>query len=136
MNKKISLGYLQQNQIKVNQLLILKMPCPSHLPLFHYLLLQQMVQCEKQKNLIYMVQWFTLKSQHITEKLHWCQLFICQCSCGLKRVKNVPKTFEDLTIKLINDVPQRCNEVYFVCDLTLKSPLKQQNETIEGVRID
>ena len=28
MNKKISLGYLQQNQIKVNQLSILNMLCP------------------------------------------------------------------------------------------------------------
>ena len=32
VKQKISLGYLQQNQIKVNQLSILKMPCPSHLP--------------------------------------------------------------------------------------------------------
>ena len=35
--QKLSLAYLQQNQIKVNYLLTLKMPCPSHLPLFHYL---------------------------------------------------------------------------------------------------
>ena len=56
VEQKISLGYLQQNQIKVNELSILKMPCPSHLSLFLYLLLQQMVRCEKQKHLIYMMQ--------------------------------------------------------------------------------
>ena len=39
VEQKISLGYLQQNQIKVNQLSILEMLCPSHLRLFHYLLL-------------------------------------------------------------------------------------------------
>ena len=31
-----------------------------------------------------------------------------------RAVKNVPKTFEDLAIKLIYDVPQRYNAVYFV----------------------
>ena len=43
--KKKSLGYLQQNQTKVNELLLLKIPSPSHFPLFHYFLLQQMLQC-------------------------------------------------------------------------------------------
>ena len=38
----------------------------------------------------------------------------------LRTVKNLPKTFEDLTIKLINDVPQRYkNVVYFVCEASM-----------------
>ena len=38
----------------------------------------------------------------------------------LRTVKNLPKTFEDLTIKLINDVPQRYkNVVYFVCEASV-----------------
>ena len=49
----------------------------------------------------------------------------------LKAVKNVPETFEDLAIKLINDVLQRYNVVYFCMSYFEKSPLKQQKETID-----
>ena len=54
--QKAFLGYLQQNQIKVNQLSTLKTLYPFYLPLFDYPLPQQMVQCEKQKNLIFVLQ--------------------------------------------------------------------------------
>ena len=42
----------------------------------------------------------------------------------LRAVKNVPKTFEDLAINLINDVPQRYNVVYFVCDNYFEKSIK------------
>ena len=56
-------------------------------------------------------------------------------AAAVRAVKNVPKTFEDIAIKLINDVSQRYNVVFLYVILTLKSPLKQQKETIEGVWI-
>ena len=39
-------------------------------------------------------------------------------------VKNVPKTFEDLAIKSINDTPHRHNVVYFVCGTYFEKPIK------------
>ena len=52
---------------------------------------------------------------------HWkttlvsTNLFV-DVAAALKAVKKVPKTFEDLAIKLINAVPQRYSVVYFVQD--------------------
>ena len=56
VEQKVSVGYLQRNQIKVNQLSTVKTLFLFHLLLFHYPLPHQMVQCEKQKNLISMLQ--------------------------------------------------------------------------------
>ena len=43
---------------------------------------------------------------------------------ALRAVKHILKTFQDLAIKLINDVPKRYNVVYLYEILTLKSTLK------------
>ena len=56
VEQKNILGLLAAKSDQYKLAADIKIPCPSHLPLFQYLLLQQMVQCEKQKNLIYMVQ--------------------------------------------------------------------------------
>ena len=45
-------------------------------------------------------------------------------AAGLRAVKNVPKTFEDLAVKVINDVPQRYNIVHFVCDTYFENSIK------------
>ena len=45
-------------------------------------------------------------------------------AAALRAVKNVPKTFEDLAIKLINDVQQRYNLVYFICDTYFEKSIK------------
>ena len=42
----------------------------------------------------------------------------------MRAVKNVPKTFEDLAIKSINDTPHRHNVVYFVCGTSFEKPIK------------
>ena len=50
----------------------------------------------------------------------------------MRAVKNVPKTFEDLTIKLINDVPQRYNVVYFVCGTYFEKSIKAAERNNRG----
>ena len=42
----------------------------------------------------------------------------------MRAVKNVPKTFEDLAIKSINDTPHRHNVVYFVCGTYFEKSIK------------
>ena len=97
------------------------MLCPSHLLLFHYLLIQQMVQCEKQNNLIYLVQ-----------LIHSHSLLLADVAAALRAVKNVPKTFEGLAIELINDVPQRYNVVYFVSDTYFERSIKAAERNNRG----
>ena len=50
----------------------------------------------------------------------------------MRAVKNVPKTFEDLAIKLINDVPQRYNVVYFVCGTYFEKSIKAAERNNRG----
>ena len=101
------------------------MACPSHLPLFHYLLLQQMVQCEKQKNLIYMgaIDSFSNHNMSLESYTGVNYLFV-DVAAASRAVKNVPKTFKDLAIKLIHDALQRYNVVYFVCDTYFEKSIK------------
>ena len=53
-------------------------------------------------------------------------------AAALRAVKNVPKTFEDLAIKLINDVPQRYNVVYFVCGTYFEKSIKAAERNNRG----
>ena len=108
------------------------MPCPSHLPLFHYLLFQQMVQGEKQKNLIYGAI-DSLSNHNISlESYTGVNYLFVDVNAALRAVKNVPKIFEDLAIKLINDVPQRYNVVYFVCDTYFEKSIKAAQRNKRG----
>ena len=51
---------------------------------------------------------------------------------ALRAVKNVPKIFEDLAVKLINDVPQRYNVVYFVYDTYFEKSIKAAQRNNRG----
>ena len=51
---------------------------------------------------------------------------------ALRAVKNILKTFEDLAIKLINDVPKRYNVVYFVCDTYFEKYIKVAERSNSG----
>ena len=53
-------------------------------------------------------------------------------AAALRAVKNVPKTFEDLAIKLINDVPQRYNIVYFIFDTYFEKSSKAAERNNRG----
>ena len=53
-------------------------------------------------------------------------------TAALTAVKNVPKTFEDLAIKLINDVPHRYSVVYFVCDTYFEKSIKAAAKNNRG----
>ena len=65
--------------------------CSSHLPLFHDLLLSRWCEVKNKKIWFIWCNWFTIKSQHTTGKLHWFQLFICRCSCRFKSSKKCTK---------------------------------------------
>ena len=80
-----------------------------------------MVQCEKQNNLIYLVQ-----------LIHSHSLLLADVAAALRAVKNVPKTFEGLAIELINDVPQRYNVVYFVSDTYFERFVKAAERNNRG----
>ena len=96
---------MQQNQTKVNELLLLKIPCPSHFPLFHYFLLQQMLQCEKQKNSNLHGAIDSLSKHNISLKnyIGVSYLFV-DVAATLRAVKMYQRR-SNLAIELINDVP-------------------------------
>ena len=91
-----------------------------------------MVQCEKQKNLIYGAI-DSLSNHNISlESYTGVNYLFVDVNAALRAVKNVPKMFEDLAIKLINDVPQRYNVVYFVCDTYFEKSIKAAQRNKRG----
>ena len=91
-----------------------------------------MVQCEKQKNLIYGAI-DSLSNHNISlESYTGVNYLFVDVNAALRAVKNVPKIFEDLAIKLINDVPQRYNVVYFVCDTYFEKSIKAAQRNKRG----
>ena len=91
-----------------------------------------MVQCEKQKNLIYGAI-DSLSNHNISlESYTGVNYLFVDVNAALTAVKNVPKMFEDLAIKLINDVPQRYNVVYFVCDTYFEKSIKAAQRNKRG----
>ena len=91
-----------------------------------------MVQCEKQKNLIYGAI-DSLSNHNISlESYTGVNYLLVDVNAAVRAVKNVPKMFEDLAIKLINDVPQRYNVVYFVCDTYFEKSIKAAQRNKRG----
>ena len=84
-----------------------------------------MVQCKKEKksNLYGAID--SLSNHNISlESYTGVNYLFADVAAALRAVKNVPKSFEDLAIKLINDVQQRYNLVYFICDTYFEKSIK------------
>ena len=75
----------------------------------------------------------SLSNHNISLENYTCvnYLFV-DVAAALRAVKNVPKTSEDLAIKLINDFPQRYNVVYFVCDTYFEKSIKAAERNNRG----
>ena len=124
VEQKNALGLLaakldqSRSAVNVNQLIIFYSSVT--LPLA-----SQMVQCEKQKiSASYGAIDLLLNHNISLENYTGVNYLFVDVAAVLRPVKNVPKTFENLAIKLINAIPQRCNVVYFVCDTCFERSIK------------